>query len=130
MRSKIYSILTVVLVVAILSCVTTGAGTSPQNQNDLRNFLFQPPNSFYNTYGYSEENLLLFNIISGREERQKLEVRIKTLEDMVKALEVQVANNTTVNYLEAKVQSAQKMEEIMGEIKTKLFPDPNNITEE
>lgn len=91
MRSKIYSVLMVVVVVAIVGSITMGDVTAQPKPKDLRDFLIQPPNSIYQEYGYSEETLFLYNILTLKEVCQSYAVKIQGSEARIKSLEEQVA---------------------------------------
>ncbi len=58
----------------------------PEPVKMLRDFLFQPPNSVYQQYGYSEETFLFYNIIANKENTGKLGADIVELKKQVAML--------------------------------------------
>ncbi len=67
MRNRVKCVMLAILIVAIVSCMVFAQVDAPQRSKDLRDFLEQPPNNVYQEFGYSEETLLLYNIIANRE---------------------------------------------------------------
>ena len=89
MRNRVKCVMLAILIVAIVSCMVFAQVDAPQRSKDLRDFLEQPPNNVYQEFGYSEETLLLYNIIANRERWQKADVIIKSLQAQVAALETE-----------------------------------------
>jgi hypothetical protein len=60
----------------------------PQPPRNLRDFLWQTPNSVYQEFGYSEETFLYWNVVALKERYEKQEARIAALEGKVAELEI------------------------------------------
>lgn len=81
-------ILTVLLVYVYTSTATAIPGGKPEVS--LWDSLERPPNSVSEKYGYSRENVLLYNIARLRGACREYEGRIKTLEEKVAELDAPI----------------------------------------
>ncbi len=85
---KIECVIIVAVILLISVCFTSNAVVT-QKAKDLRDFLLQPPNKIWQEYGYSEDNLRLYNIARLIELNGVFAKRITTLEGKVSILEKQ-----------------------------------------
>ena len=86
MKKREVAIIVVLLALVVILCNVAFGVNEVQQPKPLRDFLVQPPNSVYQTYGYSEETLLLYNLIDLKVTNNQQEARIKALEIQVTAL--------------------------------------------
>lgn len=80
----------VALVVVILLTLTSGR-VFGEEVRPLRDFMFQPPNSIYAKYGYSEDTFRFYNFIHLKDICQIFEAQIKALRAEIDELKEQVA---------------------------------------
>lgn len=100
-----------VLIVLLLCFAAMSFAQAPARQErPLRDYLHQPPNSFYDKHGYSEDVFRLYNLIALKETCAFQDKKIKALEEKVAGLEKTVAG-------------------LIWDI-AKLMPEPNEVTSE
>ncbi len=106
-RTKDRLSLIVILACVIFAFTITVAFGHTEPTQSLRDVLLQPNASIYQRFGWSEDTLVLFNLLKLQEVCQDQQTRIKVLEDKVAKLEVLITVDPNDITLESRIDKLE-----------------------